>query len=109
MNVRVILAFLADYRKHLSHNIIDTFDDTIAANEVGACREVVYAESFVYGGCDLTAELKFVIGQKAGRASPEMDITVHQSSGSDFGCEFSCGNREHVRTAAKTICDEEDV
>ena len=50
-----------------------------------------------------------VIGPEVEQASPETDVVVHQDVGSAFCDEFGCGDSGHVRTAADTIHDKEDV
>lgn len=68
MNVPVVLVFITHHGKHLHHDIIDAFDTTIGARVVGACRDFVYAEQFVYGNCELSAELWSDVGLECGRA-----------------------------------------
>jgi len=66
----VNLVFVTDHGNDFHHGAIDTFDDAIAARIVGACREVLSAGYFVLGGCELSAELRPVVGQEDGWASP---------------------------------------
>lgn len=39
----------------------------------------------------------------------QRDVTVHQDVIGAFGDEFSCGDSEHVHTAAETVYVKEDV
>ena len=50
-----------------------------------------------------------VVGQEGGRATPERNVAVNQDVPSVFCVEFSCGNIEHVRTAAETVREKEDI
>lgn len=73
--------FLTNHGSHLRHGVIDTFDDTIIARLVGVFREL-------HCDCELSAELKSVVGLEGRRASPEKDVAVHQKVGNTFDCEF---------------------
>ena len=57
----------------------------------------------------MSANLRPIIGQEGGRASPQRDEAVHQNVFSAFGGEFDRGNGEHVRVTAEAIGEEEDV
>lgn len=67
--------------------MIDTFHATIAV-----CRAFVYGGQFVHGGCELSEDLRSVVGKEGGRESPERDIAVYHNVGSPFRCEFICSD-----------------
>ena len=50
-----------------------------------------------------------VVGQEGGRATPERNVAVNQDVPSVFCVQFSCGNIEHVRTAAETVREKDDI
>ena len=62
MDVPVVLVFVTDHGKHLYHGVVYSFDAAVSAGVVGAGREFVYAEQFIYGCCELGAKLRSVIG-----------------------------------------------
>ena len=55
----------------------------------------------VHGGPQSSTELRSIIGQEAGRASPQRDEVVHQNVRSALGGEFGCGDGEHVARRLK--------
>ena len=96
MDVPVVLMLVADHGGYLSHGV--------SARVVDAGHKFVNAEWFIYGGCELGAKLRPVIGQHDGWTSPENDVSVHQ----DNGGAFCCGD-SNVRAAAEAISEIEDV
>ena len=89
--------------------MVDTFHTSIPTGVVGARRELMYLYQRVYGGLQSSAELRSIIGQKGGRASPRRDEAVHQNVCGAFGGKLDCGGGKHVRAMAKAIREEEDV
>lgn len=69
----------------------------------------MYAEEFKHSGCELGEKLRPVVGQEGGRASLVKNVAVRQDVVGAFGSEFDCNDSEHVRMAAETIREEEDV
>ena len=81
MDVPVDLVFVTDHGKNLCHGVVLSFDAVVSAGVVGAGREFVYAEQFIYRCWEQGAKLRSVIGQEGGRAPPERDVAVHQDIG----------------------------
>ena len=50
-----------------------------------------------------------VVGQEGGRVTPESDVAVNQDVHSAYCGEFSCGDSEHIHTAAETAREKEDI
>ena len=109
MDVPVDLVFVTYHGKNLCHGVVLSFDAVVSAGVVGAGREFVYVEQFIYRCWEQGAKLRSVIGQEGGRAPPERDVAVHQDIGVTFSGEFGCSDSEHVRAAAEAIREKEDV
>ena len=92
MDVPVDLVFVTDHGKNLCHGVVLSFDAVVSAGVVGAGREFVYAEQFIYRCWEQGAKLRSVIGQEGGRAPPERDVAVHQDIGGAFRGEFGCSD-----------------
>ena len=89
--------------------MVDTFHASVSTGVVGARYEFMYTLQLVYGGRQSSAELRSIIGQEGGRASPQRDEVVQHNVCGAFGGEFGCGDGEHVCAAAKAVREEEDV
>ena len=109
MDLPVILMLITDHSKHLRHGVVEMFNATVYARAVGAGRDFMYVKEFIYGGCELGANLRSVIRKAGGRSTQEKDVAIHQDVDSAVCGEFGCGDSEHVRTAAERIRKEEDV
>ena len=85
------------------------FHASVSTGVIGARCELMYTWQLAYGGRQSSAELRSIIGQEGGRASPQRDEAVHQNVCGAFGGEFGCGDGKHVCAAAKAVREEEDV
>ena len=83
--------------------MVDTFYASVAAGVVGARGELVNPEKLVNGGRESSTNLKAIIGQEGGRASPQRNEAAYQNVCGPFGGKFGRGNSEHVGTAAKAV------
>lgn len=101
VDISIFLVFITDHGKHLYLGMIDTIHATTTTRVIGACREFVYAEQSIFGGWEVSAKLRSVVGQKSGRVISERDMTGYQCICSVFGGEIRNGNSEHTRTGVK--------
>ena len=83
--------------------MVDTFYASVSAGVVGARGELMNPEQLVNSGRESSAELKAIIGQEGGRASPQRNEAVYENVCGAFGCKFGRGDSEHVSTAAKAV------
>ena len=87
----------------MGHSAVDTFYASVSAGVVDARGKLMNPEQLVNGGRESSTQLKAIIGQEGGRASPQRNEAVYQNVCGAFGGKFVRGNSEHVGAAAKAV------
>lgn len=67
--VPVVLVFVTDNGKHLRYVVASAFDAALSARVGSTFYELMHTEWFEYGGCELSAKLRSVVGHEGGRVS----------------------------------------
>lgn len=88
------MMLVIDHSKHWRNSVVCTLNRTVSARVLSVCREFLCAEELIHGRCKLGAKLRFVIGQKGERVSPEWKLAGHQCVDRTFRGDYGFGDSD---------------
>ena len=109
LRIPIALAFVDDHIRHLGHRVVNTLYTTVSAWMVGTGGDFVNIKKLIDDVRKLGTELETFVREDATRAPPKGNVSVDKDVGRALSCKFSGGDGEHVRTAAKTVGEEQNI